>query len=173
MPGVCGRAVETSKGDPPLPDKAEGESDSPKLSSGFYTCYGVRTCTHSAHVQTFSCKMSCVTPELRVFSIHHPASQGERIAAIVSLMCILSHLSANCALQILENKAVGRMQISRFIAVLGGSHPGEINELPLGKLSPSLCRCRNGGFHGMAAMRYLNGKPVGWPVHQKLAVAVS
>ncbi|KAM7334538.1 hypothetical protein ACRRTK_007858 [Alexandromys fortis] len=30
---------------------------------------------------------------------------------------------------------------------------------------------RNGGFHGMAAMRYLNGKPVGWPVHQKLAVA--
>lgn len=101
--------------------------------------------THAQHMHTnfFFNKMSCVTPELRVFSIHHPASQGERIAAIVSLMCILSHLSANCALQILENKAVGRMQISRFIAVLGGSHPGEINELPLGKHIPSLCRCRN------------------------------
>lgn len=156
--------------------------------------YGVHTCTmacaharwrahmHAQHTHStrtahayklFFNKMSCVTPELRAFSIHHPASQGERIAAIVSLMCILSHLSANCALQILENKAVGRMQISRFIAVLGGSHPGEINELPLGKHIPSLCRCRNVGFHGMVAMRYLNGKPVRWPVQQKLAVGVS
>lgn len=92
---------------------------------------------HAQHTHTniLFFKISSVTPELKFFFIHHPASQGERIAAIVSLMCILSNLSANCALQILENKAVGRMQISHFMAVLGGSHPGEINELPLGKQS--------------------------------------
>lgn len=65
-----------------------------------------------------------------------PLIEKGSIATITSVMSTRSSLSANCPLQVLEKKEVGRKHICHLRAWLGGSFSGDTNELPLRKLIP-------------------------------------
>lgn len=52
----------------------------------------------------------------------------------VDIICLLSNLFANCALETLEDKAEKELQIFHFRALLGSSYSGEIHVFPIGKV---------------------------------------